>query len=95
MSKDERAIEDQFKKYKMGRWNVGMQKGLFRYDKDTFTRERAEMVGDEEEDEDVDENQEEEEENEEEFGIQQFGEDYMDGDYYGDHREDETEFGDV
>jgi hypothetical protein len=90
MSKDERAIEDQFKKYKMGRWNVGMQKGLFRYDKQMFERERAEMVADGEEDE-----EDEEEKEEEEGGIEQFGEDYMDGDFYGDHREDETEFGDV
>jgi hypothetical protein len=97
MSKDERAIEDQFKKYKMGRWNVGMQKGLFRYDKETFARERAEMMGDEDEEDEEDEEGEENEnqDEEEEFGIQQFGEDYMDGDYYGDHREDETEFGDV
>jgi hypothetical protein len=93
MSKDERAIEDQFKKYKMGRWNIGMQKGLFRYDKAVFERERAEMIGDDGEDEE--EEEEEEEDEEEEYGIEQFGEDYMDGDYYGDHREDETEFGDV
>jgi len=26
--------------------------------------------------------------------IQQFGEDYQDGDFYGDHREDENDFGD-
>jgi len=97
MSKDERAIEDQFKKYKMGRWNVGMQKGLFRYDKQMFERERAEMVedGEGEDGEDEEGEEEEEEEEEEEYGIEQFGEDYMDGDYYGDHREDETEFGDV
>jgi hypothetical protein len=96
MSKDERAIEDQFKKYKMGRWNVGMQKGLFRYDKQMFERERAEMIADGEEGgEDAEEEEEEEQEEEEEYGIEQFGEDYMDGDYYGDHREDETEFGDV
>ncbi len=97
MSKDERAIEDQFKKYKMGRWNVGMQKGLFQYDKQMFERERAEMgeegeLGEEEYEEEEDEDEEEEEE---EYGIEQFGEDYMDGDFYGDHREDETEFGDV
>ena len=96
MSKDERAIEDQFKKYKMGRWNVGLQKGMFRYDKDTFTRERAEMMGDDEDEEEEGANEEEEiNDNQEEFGIQQFGEDYTDGDYYGDHREDENEFGDV
>lgn len=40
MEKDERKIEDMLKKFKMGRWNVGMQKGVFQYDKDTYGRDR-------------------------------------------------------
>jgi hypothetical protein len=42
ISIDERKIEDQKKKYKMDEWNVGMQKGLFIYDKATSDRERRE-----------------------------------------------------
>jgi hypothetical protein len=44
MSKEERSIEQMFKTYKLGRWNVGEQKGLFAYDKETYERERLEMV---------------------------------------------------
>jgi hypothetical protein len=36
MSKDDRKTEDELKKYKIGRWNVGQQTGLFRYDKATY-----------------------------------------------------------
>jgi hypothetical protein len=40
MEKDERKIEDMLKKFKMGRWNIGMQKGVFQYDKVTYERDR-------------------------------------------------------
>ena len=43
---DEREIENLFKKYKMGRWNVGMQKGLVHYDKATYERQREETEAD-------------------------------------------------
>jgi len=43
LSPDERKIEDQKKKYKLGEWNVGMQSGLFKYDKITSDRERREQ----------------------------------------------------
>jgi hypothetical protein len=44
MDADERRVEDQKKALKLGRWNVGMQKGLVYYDKDTYVREREEMI---------------------------------------------------
>lgn len=44
MSIPERKIEDQFKQYKLGRWNVGKQKGLVSYDKETYERERGEIL---------------------------------------------------
>jgi len=44
MSEEERKIEDAFKTYKIGRWNVGQQKGLFQYDPNTYQRERSEMI---------------------------------------------------
>jgi hypothetical protein len=44
MTIEERKIEDAFKQYKLGRWNVGQQKGLFQYDPNTYQRERSEMI---------------------------------------------------
>lgn len=44
MSEEERKIEDAMKNYKIGRWNVGQQKGLFKYDPNTYERERTEMI---------------------------------------------------
>ena len=43
LSPDERKIEDQKKKFKLDEWNVGMQTGLFKYDKKTSDRERREQ----------------------------------------------------
>jgi len=40
MDKKERQIEFSLKKFKMGKWNVGMQKGIFKYDKDVYDKER-------------------------------------------------------
>lgn len=36
----ERKLEDQFKKYKLGSWNIGMQKALVQYDKELYDKER-------------------------------------------------------
>jgi len=44
LSIEERKIEDMFKKYKLGRWNIGQQKGIFKYDKNTYDRERNELI---------------------------------------------------
>ena len=43
LSKDERAIEDMFKRYKMGDWNIGQQKGLVKYDKNFYDKEIENM----------------------------------------------------
>ena len=45
MSNQERKIEDMFKNYRLGRWNVGQQKGLVEYDKETYNRERNDLIG--------------------------------------------------
>ena len=37
---EEREIEKNFMKYKMGAWNVGQTRGIFEYDKSTYERER-------------------------------------------------------
>jgi len=99
---DERAIEKMFIKYKIGRWNVGLQKGLVKYDPKTYDREIMEndMEDYNENGMDADELANAEnleisnEHDNEGLEIQQFGEDYQDGDFYGDHREDENDFGD-
>jgi hypothetical protein len=40
LEKDERNVENQLKKFKMGRWNIGMQKGVFQYDKNVYNENR-------------------------------------------------------
>jgi len=44
MEKDERKVEDMIKNFKLGRWNVGTQKGVFIYDKATYDIEREENL---------------------------------------------------
>ena len=44
LSKEERRIENMQKELKLGKWNVGEQKGLFMYDEQTQDRERQEMM---------------------------------------------------
>jgi len=41
---EDRQVENMLKKYKLGKWNVGQQRGLVVYDKDTSDRERLEMM---------------------------------------------------
>jgi hypothetical protein len=103
MDKDERMIEDMFKRYKMGRWNVGLQKGLVHYDEKTYDRERMEqeevgiVIDAEEDGMDIDQmdqatQREMKSAHEvEDRDISQFGAGYLDGDYYGDDREEDDE----
>jgi len=99
LDNDVRKVEDLLKKYKMGRWNIGLQKGLVHYDKDNYDRERLEMEEDELIDEDVDDLEAHElehisnEYDNEGTNINQLGQDYMDGNYYNEIPE-EREFGD-
>ena len=107
MDKDERKVEFLKKNLKLGRWNVGMVKGLVDYDKTTFDKEIQDQIFDDaaaaaevEEDaqeygvEDLDQYDEAMAEiaaENEANNINHLGEDYMDGDYYG---EDDNIFGD-
>ena len=94
---DEREIEDQFKKYKMGRWNVGLQRGLVEYDANVYLREREEVATEEMNFRnaavDVDEMENEnnrdiaDEYNNEGVDISEFGENYQDGEYYNEDRD--------
>jgi len=44
MSIEERSVEDILKNYRLEHWNVGQQKGLFQYDKETYKRERDDLL---------------------------------------------------
>jgi hypothetical protein len=103
MDQDERRVEDLKKQLKLGRWNVGMQKGLVKYDKATYEREVMEMLanegGGEEMDnpavrgvEDLDAEAEADAEadaDREAYDIGGLGEEYGDGNYYEEDREDD------
>jgi hypothetical protein len=41
---EERGVENMLKNYRLERWNVGQQKGLFMYDQSTYDRERSELI---------------------------------------------------
>jgi hypothetical protein len=41
MSRDERRVEQSLRSHKIGRWNVGMQKGLYQYEKTVYDKEIA------------------------------------------------------
>ena len=43
MEIDDRKIEDMHKKLKMGKWNIGEQKGLYKYDHAIFDMEIDEL----------------------------------------------------
>lgn len=45
LSKEERRVEDMLKNFKIGRWNVGQQKGLVAYDATANERETKDMIG--------------------------------------------------
>jgi hypothetical protein len=42
-NKQERNVERMLKEFRIGRWNVGQQKGLVSYDKKTYDRERTHL----------------------------------------------------
>jgi len=44
MKPEQRRIDNLHQKYSLGKWNVGLQKGIFKYDKETSDRERNENV---------------------------------------------------
>ena len=43
MDDDERRVEDTKKILKLGRWNVGLRKGLVNYDKERYVEERNQL----------------------------------------------------
>jgi hypothetical protein len=47
LSRDERRVEQTLRSHKIGRWNVGMQKGLYQYEKGVYDKEIAQWHADE------------------------------------------------
>ena len=109
MTMEERNVENTLKNLRLGKWNVGQQKGLFKYDKKTYERERTEMALDlmadietgvwgEEggapggvEVADLEQMERDEDLREirgEEVDFTMFGEEYTEGAYYEEDRED-------
>jgi hypothetical protein len=43
MTDETRQVQDLIKNHRLEQWNKGMQKGLFRYEKDTYDDERTEQ----------------------------------------------------
>jgi hypothetical protein len=39
LTRDERRVEQTLRSHKIGRWNVGMQKGLYQYEKSVYETE--------------------------------------------------------
>jgi hypothetical protein len=113
MQKDERKVEDLLKQLHQGRWNVGIQKGVFIYDKSTYDNEHTAAILRFEQDLALDENaepvqddigvdeleREQNAENDELYDneandIAHFGDDYMDGNYYGEDGDDDFGYDD-
>jgi hypothetical protein len=46
LSRDERRVEQTLRSHKIGRWNVGMQKGLYQYEKGVYDKEIAQWHAD-------------------------------------------------
>jgi hypothetical protein len=104
LNKDDRKLEQLLRSHKLGRWNVGLQKGLYQYDKNTYETEVNEELiyrvpqeqGQEMEVEDLDRIDETENEvyEAEGYDISRLDEEYDNGHYYEeDYAEDrETDF---
>ena len=105
---EQRRVENMLKNFRIGRWNVGQQRGLIEYDKDTFDREIdelklqviadvesgredmvTEMVRDIYDIEMAEQMNAEQEADLEAFDIGDLGENYMDGEYYPEDRDED------
>ena len=104
MEVDERKTENVLKKYKLGKWNLGEQKGIFQYDKALFDTETDELMQDlgQDLDQDVDQGinatdldqfelQAAQNEEDAEVNNMDFGADYDDGNYYDEDKDADRE----
>ena len=105
LTRDERRVEQTLRSHKIGRWNVGMQKGLYQYEKGVYEKEVAqwhegddivlnvpplENAGEEVEDLELAERQAHSADYDGGDGWDNLNEDYTDGIYY----EEDAERGD-
>ena len=90
MQQDERNTELLLKKYKMGRWNLGEQKGIYQYDKALYEEEVATKKPENMTADELDAWEREQQEAQEE--QEAYGDVGEDGDYYPEDREAD-EFG--
>ena len=89
MEKPERKVEDLKKKYKLGRWNIGLQSGIYKYNKQTYDQEGFENENIDEtniDEPDVDEtgqvNNDDDDEAIEANDISHLGNNFTDGAFY-------------
>ena len=102
MTRDERRVEQALRSHKLGRWNVGMQKGLYQYEKGVYETEVLQWhvpdqdIVQEEDVEDLEraERQEQAANYDNGDGWENLNEEYMDGIYYEEdaEREDYDEY---
>jgi hypothetical protein len=108
LSTEERKVETELKRMKMGRWNIGLQKGIFQYDKNIYDIERTnaknkdggdgdggEILPISKNAEELDKDEEEQARQDEldEYGVIR-GDGENDGVFYEDDQDDYGEFGD-
>lgn len=87
MQKDERNTELLLKKYKMGRWNLGEQKGIYQYDKALYEQEVETKKPENMTVAELEQWENEQRDAQEE--LEAYDDVGMDGDYYPEDREDE------
>lgn len=87
MQKDERNTELLLKKYKMGRWNLGEQKGIYQYDKALYEQEVETKKPENMTVQELEQWEHEQQQMQEE--LEAYDDVGMDGDYYPEDREEE------
>ena len=100
LSRDERRVEQTLRSHKIGRWNVGMQKGLYQYEKNVYDKEIGQWhseeegggVGEDVEDLERTEQMQQSADYDQGDGWEDLNEDYMDGVFYEEDAERDGDF---
>jgi len=89
MKPERRKVEDTLKKYKLGRWNIGLQKSIFQYDKKTYNQDGFENENIDEVNAEIDINQVNSNDDEtiEANDINHLGTNFTDGAFYEEDQE--------
>jgi len=89
MKPERRKVEDTLKKYKLGRWNIGLQKSIFQYDKKTYNQDGFENENIDEVNAEIDINQVDSNDDEaiEATDINHLGTNFTDGAFYEEDQE--------